>query len=228
MIRPVLERDLRAAGLRWVHDVRVPNAFPVYGSDPRPVAGSARSVTCVDGRHTFDVIEAVDQERWKTDPSDPDGDGQLLQRFRMVLTCLACGRVEYRAGTYHDTARERSTQVDPAPLRFRGLAAQMVDPGRSWFGQKRDLSLWAVHDTAGALVGVICPEVGRRGAVRHVGRLYAWPGERAWVRGASPVAVLRSLARAQATDLATNTSADSNVTTDTEATSVSVSGGGPR
>jgi hypothetical protein len=207
VIRAVVGREANVGGLSWVRDVRVPTAF-VGEFDPRPVGEFAPGGACTDGRHTFDVIEAVEQERWVEDPTDSNSPEVPRQRFRMALTCIVCGRVEHRAGEYWDTDTRRITRVDPVPLRFRGLVAQMIDPGSRWSRGDRDCSAWAVHDATGAPVGVICPQVGRRGAVRHAGRLFAWPVDRAWVLGASPRAVLRALARALAQDAAVTPSVD--------------------
>lgn len=198
MIRPVLDEGTAGRGRWWLRDVRVPTG--VAGEfHPSALGSYVRAEQCPDGRHTWDVIEALGPEKGIEDSPDPAPNGMSRQAFRLAFTCLMCGRVEYRRGEFHDEIRDPSTRVDPVPLKAGGLRAQMIDPGYRPLARDRDYSLWMVHDTTGAMVGLITPQVGRRGAVRHQGRLYAWPQEQDSVRGASPRAVLRALARAHAT-----------------------------
>lgn len=227
MIRPVLDQESVGRG-RWrLRDVRVPIAF-AGEFDPQPVGCHLRTPQCPDGRHTWDVIEAVTQERWvrdphsTQDPQDPDGDFIGCQSFRMRFTCITCGRVEHREGKFHET-RAPSTHVDPVPLKAGALRAQMIDPGSWSLGRDRDSSTWMVHDATGAVVGLITAQLGRRGAVRHTGRLHAWAPERESVRGASPKAVLRALTRAHTTadvesDAATEVTAATGGSTAMDAT----------
>ena len=162
MIRPVLDRGATTVPgrLAWIRDVRVPEMFPGE-FEPRPLGELAFNLACPDGRHTFDVIEAVEQERWSENPADPSGQGVNRQRFRMTLTCITCGRVERRQGEYQDTGARTTMLTGTAEV--QAICAQMIRPGTRW-PKGRDAWPGGAEPPRVRWWGD-CPEIGRRGAI---------------------------------------------------------------
>jgi hypothetical protein len=169
-------------------DLRVPVPF-CYDRPPHVLAHWARSDQCPNGRHLWDVMVATAPE-----DGEDDEDGRVDRlRFRMVLTCLRCGRIERLAGVReHDRRGVWSSSVDPAPLRAGPLIAHQV----GGLGHGGDRGCWTVHaGSDSAPVGVMAWGRGPRGQQCFRGRLDAWPTGRT-VAGATPGACLRKLALA--------------------------------
>jgi hypothetical protein len=168
-------------GHRW--DVRVP-AVVERDWPPRLLACRVRSERCPDGRHLFDAIESSATETWD------EATQRSSQRFRLVLTCVRCGLVEPIDGVW-DSTDSRRTHVDPVPLRSGSLRAQQVSADRG-LGHLYDS--WLVHDSSGAVVGVIDWARGRRGRAFYTGRLRDWPAGQ-HIEASTPAGCLRKLAR---------------------------------
>src|SRR5690349_15139089 len=81
-----------------------------------------------DGRHLWDAIVATAPDvasRPEADVEDED-----RSRFRLVLTCVRCGRVERLEGVTQEDGHYGPRRVDPQPLRAGGLLAQQVSRDR--------------------------------------------------------------------------------------------------
>jgi len=192
MILPPAERGYVEQGYgtpMWLHnDARVPSAsYNLRDCDAHPLA--AYRGACE--RHLFDVIEVARDVETEL----PNGEWKVEQEFSARLTCVRCGVIVAWEGT-RDGEGQDPRAVDPVPLVVGDLAAQMIDGGRDGVAGDRDWSTWAIHRGA-ERIGVITWARGPRGRDYFTARLFAWPdGEK--VEAATPVAVLRKVARAAA------------------------------
>lgn len=194
-------------------DVRVPARFGRYSDGerfPRPVGyyqgrmqpgGTGRHVPgpCnptgdwASQRHMFDALMAEEGDVY-------EGDDLRPSKFRLVLTCVRCGAVRALSGQLDAEDGDRDVaMLDPVPLQVGQLLAQQVNYSRSW---GHDDAEWTIYRD-GQRVGWMATARGQRGA-RYVmgglGRRYL--DEHDVVKGPTPVAVLRKLAKSQVSELA--------------------------
>jgi hypothetical protein len=191
MVLPVVEPcSGEVGGPPLLVDLRVPVPFS-YDRPPHVLAHWARSERCPNGRHLWDVIVATAPG----DGEDEEDDCVDRVRFRMVLTCVRCGRIERLAGVREDERRGVwSSAVDPVPMRSGPLVAQQV----GGFGHGGDCGSWTVHAGSDpAPIGVMAWARGPPGGRYFKGRLDAWPTGRT-VQGSTPGGCLRKLAMANA------------------------------
>ncbi|HKG51987.1 MAG TPA: hypothetical protein VKB14_16245 [Actinomycetales bacterium] len=190
MILPTAEP---ASGEVSGHRLLCDDRIPIRVSHDRPARLLGywnRPAQCPDGRHLWDAIVATAPDV-PPDREDDDEDEELL-RFRLVLTCVRCGRIERLEGVMHDDGRCGPRRVDPEPLRAGGLLAQQVGGDR--YGG--DLTSWAVHGRPDrAPIGCITWGRGLRSRHYFQGRFDAWPAGQA-VEAATPTGCLRKLAKA--------------------------------
>lgn len=189
-------------------DVRVPTGFARYTDDerwPRPVGylqcrlepggtGRYQSGPCNpagafgQNRHLFDALMAEEGDRYDAD------DNLMPPRFRLTLTCVRCGAVRALRGQLDAEDGDREAGLlDPVPLQAGPLLAQEISRAHVWG------DLWNVEWTIyrdGTRVGWMATERGPRGKRYVAGALGRRGADEPTVKGQSPIAVLRKLARA--------------------------------
>jgi hypothetical protein len=186
MILPTAEvTSGEMSGHRLLCDDRIPIRLS-YDRAAHLLGYWDRPAPCPDGRHLWDAVATVPDVA-----SGPEEDEDRL-RFRLVLTCVRCGRIERLEGVMQEGDHYGPRRVDPEPLGAGGLLAQQVGGDR--YGG--DLTSWAVHDRRDrALIGCITWGRGVRGRHFFQGRLDAWPGGQT-VEAATATGCLRKLAMA--------------------------------
>jgi hypothetical protein len=149
-----------------------------------------RPVHYPDGRHQWDAIAATAPDV-ASDRKDHHEDQDRL-RFRLVLTCVRCGRIERLEGITEDDGVCGPRRVAAEPLPAGGLLAQQVGADR--YG--RDLTSWVVYDRPDrAPIGCMTWGRGVRGRQFFLGRFDAWPAGQ-MVEAATATGCLRKFAMA--------------------------------
>ena len=193
MILPTAEA---ASGEVSGHRLLCDDRIPIRLSHVRPahlLAYWDRPAQCPHGRHLWDAIVATAPAVAADRENDDEEEDRLC--FRLVLTCVRCGRIERLEGLTDDDGGGGPRRVDPEPLRAGGLFAQQVGGDR--YGG--DLTSWVVHDGPDhAPIGCMTWGRGLRGRHFFSGRLDSWPGGRT-VEAATARGCLRKLAKADRT-----------------------------
>src|SRR4051812_30647221 len=107
------------SGHRLLCDDRVPIRLS-HDRPARLLGYWDRPQRCPDGRHLWDAVVATAPD------VAPDCEEENRLRFRLVLTCVRCGRIERLEGVTQDGGHYGPRRVDPQPLCAGGLLAQQV------------------------------------------------------------------------------------------------------